>query len=113
VDLLHVHVVEQEAVEDGLADLIGVVGIRFDAVAVGTEGGAAVARGFIFRGRDMDEDEGVIGNATDGALMEAFAAAALSAVGTRGSSRCVTAVAMDGFEPWAIVGVLVVGLGMG
>jgi hypothetical protein len=65
VDLFPVHVVQEEAVEDGLADLIGVAGIGFDAVDWGTEGGTTVAGGLVEGGGPVDEDEGVIGYAAN------------------------------------------------
>jgi hypothetical protein len=110
--LFHVHVVEQETVEDGLANLIGEVGMGFDAIDVGAEGGTTVARGFLFGGRDVDDDDGVIGNAADRSLMEAFAVAAAAALGTRGSFRGMAAKEVDGFGALAVFGVLVMGLGM-
>jgi hypothetical protein len=105
-------VVEEEAVEDGLANLIGVARIGFDAVDLGPEGGTTVAGGFVFGGRQMDDDDGMIGNTAERSLMEAFAAAAASAMGTRGSFGSMAAKAMDGLEARAFLAVLVLDLGM-
>ena len=113
VDLFHVHVVEEEAVEDRLADLIGVAGTGFDAVDLGPEGGTTVAGGVIFGGGQMDDDDGAIGNAADRSLMEAFAAAAASALGTRVSFGSMAPKAMDGFEAKAFLAILVLDLAMG
>ena len=113
VDLFHVHVVEEEAVEDCFTDLIGVTGIGVDAVDLGSEGGTAVARGYIFRGGAVEDDDGVIGNAADGSLMEPFAVARPSAVGTRGSFGSIAPVEMDGLGAWRLLGILVLGIGMG
>jgi len=111
--LFHVHVVEQETIEDGLANLIGEVAMGFDAIDVGAEGGTTVTRGFIFGSGDVDDDDGVIGNAADRSLMEAFAVAAAAAAGTRGSFGGIAAKEMDGFGALEFLGILVVGLGMG
>jgi hypothetical protein len=81
LDLLDGHAVIEEPIEDGLADLVVVVGLGLDALNLSTEGGAAVAGGAILSGGDMKDEDGLVGDGSDSALVgAAFASSPLAAV---------------------------------
>ena len=73
LDLLDGHAIVEDSIEDGLADLVVVVGLGFDVLDLGAERSAAVAGGTIFGGGDMKEEDGLVGDGADGAVVESLA----------------------------------------
>ena len=54
---IHAHAVVEQAVDDGFADAVGVLGSRFDALDLGAEGLAAGAAGAVFSDRQFDDED--------------------------------------------------------
>src|SRR5262249_39352988 len=79
-DAFDTQVVLQEAVEDGFADGIAILGLGFDAFDLGAEGSATSAAGAVFGGGDVQEQDGAVGEAADGTGVGGLAAAARATV---------------------------------
>ena len=86
---LDVEAVVEDAVEDGLADEVVVVGLGGDAGRAGAEGLAAGAAGGVLGVEDAKPEATAVGEGADVAFEAAFAAAAAAAGGAgvaRGSA---------------------------
>ncbi len=77
------HAVVEQAVDDGVANAVGVLGPRFDAWNLGTEGLAAGATGAVFSDGQFDEDDLAEGDVADAAGVGVLASAPLAAMRTR------------------------------
>jgi len=85
-------VVVEETVEDGVADLIGILGLGSDAGGLGAEGLTAGAGGALLGGGEVDDDDGLVGEAADGPVTELLAASGGAAAGARSGRGGVAAV---------------------
>lgn len=109
VDLLDGHAIVEDTIEDGLAHLVVVVGLGLDALDLGAEGGRAVAAGTIFGGGDVQEEDGLVGDGADGAVVEVLASAELATVRAGSFLGGMAAVGVKDRGPWVGVGVGVEG----
>ena len=83
-DPLDAHAVLEDAVEHGLTDLVVVQRPGFDARRGGAEGCAAVATGPVLAVGDVEEDDLLVGDGSDPAVVDGLAVAQLAAPGTGG-----------------------------
>jgi hypothetical protein len=104
LDLLDAHAIIEDAVEDGLADLVVVMGLGRDALDLGAEGGAAVAGSPVFGGGDMEEEDGLVGEGANGAFVEVLASAESSTARAGSLLGGVAAVEVVDLGSWVRVG---------
>lgn len=83
-DPLDAHAVLEDAVEHGLTDLVVVQRPGFDARQGGAECRAAVATGPVLAVGDVEEDDLLVGDGSDPAVVDGLAVAQLAAPGTGG-----------------------------
>ncbi|MGA7497833.1 MAG: hypothetical protein WBX00_14000 [Isosphaeraceae bacterium] len=83
-DPLDAHAVLEDAVEHGLTDLVVVQRPAFDARRGGAECRAAVATGPVLAVGDVEEDDLLVGDGSDPAVVDGLAVAQLAAPGTGG-----------------------------
>jgi len=84
---LHAHAVVEQAVEDRLADAVGVFGAGLDALDRGAEGLAAGAAGAVFSDADFEDEDLAIGEVADAARVDLFAAPRLATPRAREGHR--------------------------
>ena len=89
---LHAHAVLQQAVQDGFADGVGILGLGLDAFEVSAEGAAAAAGGAVLGGGDLEDEDAPVGEGADGAGARLLAHAGGAAVRARGVLGGVPAV---------------------
>jgi hypothetical protein len=80
---MEAHAVVEEAVDDGVADAIGVLGSWFDPLDVGTERLAAGTLGAVFSDRQFDDDDLPVGDVADGSSVGALPPPGCAAVWAR------------------------------
>jgi len=78
-DLLNTHPIIEDAVEDGLADLVVVQRLGVDTRRRGAEGGAAIAPGSILTVSDVEVDDLLVGDRTNLTVEDGLALAQLAA----------------------------------
>src|SRR4051794_24693103 len=91
-DPFDAHPVVEDAVEDGLADLVVVQCAGFNSRRRGPEGGAAIAAGAILAVGDVEEDDFLVGDGADRSVVDVLARRQLAAGGARGLSGTATDV---------------------
>src|SRR3954447_20356508 len=91
-DTFDAHAVVEDAVEDGLADLVVVQRAGFDPWRRGPEGGAAIAAGAILAVGDVEEDDFLVGEGADRSVADVLARRQLATGGARGLSGTATDV---------------------
>ena len=82
---IHAHAVFEQAVNDEIADAVGVLGAWFDAVELGAKGLAAGAAGAIFSDRQLDDDNLAEREIANRSGMSIFARRGFAAMRTRKS----------------------------
>ena len=82
---IHAHAVSEQAVNDEIADAVGVLGAWFDAVELGAKGLAAGAAGAIFSDRQLDDDNLAEREIANRSGMSIFARRGFAAMRTRKS----------------------------
>jgi hypothetical protein len=80
---VHAHAIDEEAVDDHLANPVGVRGLGFDAFHRGPEGLATMEAGALFSDAEVDEENRAIGQVADAALVGSIAPGRRATVRTR------------------------------
>src|SRR5205807_881278 len=83
-DLLDAHAIIQDAVEDGLADLVVVQRLGLDTRRRGPEGGTAIAAGSILAVGDVEVDDLLVGDRANLTAQDVLALAELATGGAWG-----------------------------
>src|SRR5262249_32631312 len=80
---LQAHMVLQQAIQDRLADRVGILGLGFDVGHLGAKRATTGAAGPVLGGDDMDDQDALVGDAADGPMELLLAASQGAAVRTR------------------------------
>src|SRR5439155_20676886 len=81
------HAVVEQAVDDRLADPVGVLGAGFDSLHLSPEGLAAATAGAVFSDLDFEDDDLAISDIANAAGVNSIASSLLAASGARKGLR--------------------------
>jgi len=88
----HAHAVVEQAVEDGLADAVGVLGAGFDSCHLRAEGLAASTAGAVFSDLDVEDADLAVSDVANAARVRLLAVPQLATRGARESLRGAVAM---------------------
>lgn len=89
-----VEAIFKEAVQNRFADGVAILGLGFDAVDLGAEGGATATGGPVLAGGHMQQEDGAVGDAPDGTRERVLAVAGGATTRTRGVLGSIATVAV-------------------